>query len=285
MNNFNKQFDFFKNAMASGKLAHGYVLSGLNEMAFVQKLSQHIMCKQEQAGCGSCSSCLKLASQNHPDYMVVVPDGASVKNAQIEALQSFFLIKPFESRYKIGLVSHAHLMTDQAQNRLLKLLEEPPEYALIFFITDQITGLLETVLSRCQTVNFEQDSDQMSFESEITEKAVAFVLSLEYKDAGSILDFATYAKSDKEAFGHFLNRSTSLLRDVLIILEINTTQLVSQENKELFEERSPLKRLIPKLSKKDVMDWIHAIDQAQHKIKNNMNFDLTVDQLLFECIN
>lgn len=285
MSNFEKQLDFFKKAMSLSKLAHGYILSGLNESTFAQSLSMHILCKQEHAGCSSCSSCLKLLSQNHPDLSVIEADGASVKNAQIEQLQNFFLVKPFESDYKIGIISSAHLMTEQAQNRLLKILEEPPEYVIILFVTDQISAMLETIVSRCQIVNFEQNQNQKNYESVVTEKAIDFVLSLEFKDAGRILDFGSFAKKDKEVFGQFLNRTISLLRDVLLILEIDSIQLVSAENKSILDERSPIRRLIPKIEKKDVIDWIDAIDVTQRKLKNNMNFDLTVDQLLFKCIN
>lgn len=95
------------------------MISGSEEISLGKSIAKHVLCKQEHTGCGSCSSCLKLASDNHPDMMFIEPDGASIKNAQVEAFQEFIYIRPFESANKI-VVFQAHLMTDRAQNRILK---------------------------------------------------------------------------------------------------------------------------------------------------------------------
>lgn len=285
MTSYEIKLNLIKEAIAANRLAHSYVFSASEEIDPSKKITEWILCRQEHTGCGSCSSCLKLKTQNHPDLMEVHPEGASVKNAQIESLQEFLYIRPFESPYKVAVIHMAHLMTEQAQNRLLKVLEEPPEYALIFFVTHNPQGLLETIRSRCQIIDFNADAFMSGFDDDITQKAVDFVLSLAYKDAGRLLEYASYAKEDKVKFIMFLNRVLSILRDLLWLMETGLDTSIVNENKSILGDREPLKRLAFSLSKKRVIDMVLNIDLMQQKIKNNLNFDLTVDQLLFKCID
>lgn len=283
---FDKQLHFFKEALLHDKLAHGYILSGLDDVEVAKDIVKHIFCKQEHSACGSCSSCVKFASQNLADYMEVSPDGASIKNAQVEEVRRFILTKPFESRRKVVLFTQSELITEQAQNKLLKVLEEPPGHALFLFMTTNAEKLLDTVKSRTQWIDFSSDDSETSLDEVVREKLETFVLSLEYKDAGALFDFGQFSKKDKVLFAVFLERLIVLLRDILCIKETRNDALISRENKVILSDtHSKVRKLVDRLSSKDLLKMILAIDEAQLKFKNNMNYDLTVDQLLFECID
>lgn len=284
MKSYSAQRHFLVDAMKHEKLSHSYIFSGMNDLAFAQLISKMILCKQEHTGCDSCSSCVKLNSGNHPDLMIIEPDGASIKNAQVEAFQNFMYIRPFESKYKIALFKEAHTMTESAQNRLLKVLEEPPEYAIMIFLTNNIEGVLETVRSRCQIVGFNAEEAESTIPMDILEKAADFVLSLENKDVGRILEFGTYAKQDKQQFIVFLNSVGMLLRDLMVYRETKKKELIHDQNFSILEDRGQLMRSSGRLTKGMLIDLILTIDQVERKIKNNMNFDLTVDSMLFYCI-
>ena len=90
---------------------------------------------------------------NSPDYIEITPDGNSIKIAQIRKLQSDILVKPYKS-YKIYVIDEAQKMTVEAQNALLKTLEEPPKYAIIILITNNKESLLDTIKSRCEIIKF-----------------------------------------------------------------------------------------------------------------------------------
>ena len=77
-----KIVDFFSDALRKGHLSHSYLISGTENLELAKTIAKNILCRQEHTGCGSCSSCLKLASDNHPDLMVVVPDGAFTSHLQ-----------------------------------------------------------------------------------------------------------------------------------------------------------------------------------------------------------
>lgn len=284
MQSFSTQRHFLVDAIKREKLSHSYIFSGMSDLTFAQNIAKMILCKQEHTGCDSCSSCVKMNTGNHPDFLIIEPDGASIKNAQVESFQNFMYIRPFESLHKIAIFKEAHTMTESAQNRLLKVLEEPPEYAIMIFLTPNIEGLLETVRSRCQIIGFNSDEEELTVSLELLERAADFVLSLENKDIGRILEFGAYAKQDKSQFIVFLSAVGMLLRDLMVYRETKKKELIHDQNFSILEDRGQLMRSSGRLTKGMLIDLILTIDQVEQKLKNNMNFDLTVDSMLFYCI-
>lgn len=150
--------EMLRKAMNREKLAHGFIfegVSGSGRRLVARELSKALLCDTGgDEGCGHCASCLKFDTANHPDYMEIEPDGKSVKVEQAELLQKFLLTRPYVADHKIVVVNEAQTMTDAAQNRLLKIIEEPPSYATIIFIASAAESLLSTILSRCQVLSF-----------------------------------------------------------------------------------------------------------------------------------
>lgn len=122
--------------------------SGVGKKQLALALTQGLFCPN--GGCGTCSSCLKIQSGNHPDVSVVVPQGASIKIDQIRSTIKFMSLKSFEGKGKVVIIDEAHLITTQGANSLLKVLEEPPENSYFILITSQRGALLSTIQSRCQ---------------------------------------------------------------------------------------------------------------------------------------
>lgn len=279
-----KVVNFFTEALRQNHLSHSYLLSGTENMDLAKEIAKHILCKQEHTACGSCSSCVKLASGNHPDYLEIEPEGASIKNAQVEQFQEYVFIRPFESRHKIIVFNQMHLMTERAQNRMLKVLEEPPEYAVFFFLTEQADLLLETVVSRCQILNV-HSTEKAKSEHQVLEKALDWVMGIEKNDMARILEIGAYAKQDKTRFNALLYSLSDILRDVMIFRETKNYQLISETNLTILNYREYLPRFVANISRKKTVQLITCIEEVDSKIKNNMNFDLTVDKLLFKCID
>lgn len=277
-----RNMQLLEEAQSNGRLSHSYIFSGIEDVEFAVKIAQKILCKREHTGCGSCSSCLKVLSNNHPDLMIVEPEGTSIKNEQVEAFQNFMVIKPFESEHKIVVFNGVHAMTTRAQNRLLKILEEPPAYALMILMSKQAEMLLDTITSRCQTLSFHED---MSVENEVLNHAIDFVKSLEFNDINHIYSFSAYAKEDKARFSIFLRKVNEIFRDIMIFKETQNIQLISHENFTILDNRSQLSQLSGQFSHRRLITLIFAIEEVEAKLKSNMNFDLTIDQLLFKCLS
>lgn len=109
---------------------------------------------QEEAPCGKCSNCVRIAQGEHPDVIQIEPDGQMIKVDQIRQLQEEFSKSGFESRLKIFILSQADKMNNSAANSLLKFLEEPVGNFLAILETESLGRILPTIQSRCQIIHF-----------------------------------------------------------------------------------------------------------------------------------
>ena len=133
---------YLSNSLKSNMISHAYMFegpSGVGKNTLARELSR-ILLEMENLF-------------NSPDYIEIKPDGNSIKIAQVRNMQSDILVKPYKS-YKIYVFDEALKMTVEAQNALLKTLEEPPKYAIIILITNNKESLLDTIKSRCEIIKF-----------------------------------------------------------------------------------------------------------------------------------
>lgn len=142
----------------SGRLPHAYLLTGpagCGRRTLARLIAAAYQC--EGAGdvpCGECSACRKSLAGIHPDIREYGSDGGSrsFHLDVIRAIKADVFITPNEGKYKMYLLENAQTMTVQAQNALLKILEEPPSYAVFLLTAESRESMLPTILSRCVTI-------------------------------------------------------------------------------------------------------------------------------------
>ena len=155
-----KQWEFFREKLESGQLAHSYILSGNNGIgknSFAKEFIKFINCqnKIDSHACGRCQSCLAIENGNFPDLMVVRPeDGGEIQIAKIREAQNFLSLKSYYGGYRAIIVEDAEKMNQEAQSCFLKTLEEPKGQTLLFLISPKPEILLDTIKSRCQQIKF-----------------------------------------------------------------------------------------------------------------------------------
>ena len=152
------------NSIKSNNLVHSYMFvgpEGIGKSLFAKDLAEIILCmSSHSSACGTCSSCIKFESNNHPDFVFIdSDDGKSIKIGQIRLMQEQISEKPIVSERKVYVINNSDLMTVEAQNCLLKTLEEPPEYATIILVLSNENKLLNTIKSRCTKITFQKLSD------------------------------------------------------------------------------------------------------------------------------
>ncbi len=147
----------------SGTMSHAYMLwgpRGSGRTLIARRLALAANCSFRGEAppesvlwyCGECPNCAKIISGVHPDFSIIVPSGNSIKIAQIREMQLRISLKANESELKTWLIDDAERMTEEAQNCLLKVLEEPPGRSLIILVAQDREMLLPTISSRCHSV-------------------------------------------------------------------------------------------------------------------------------------
>lgn len=104
----------------------------------------------------NCKSCICFETQNHPDIQVINEESETIKISTIREMIQTVYEKPILSEKKIYIINDSDKMTKEAQNSLLKTLEEPPEYIIIILIASNSDMILNTIKSRCTKIVFEK---------------------------------------------------------------------------------------------------------------------------------
>ena len=147
--------EHFKKAIENHKISHAYILTGeagMGRKSIANAFAMTLLCeKGGNEPCMVCHSCKQVLGGNHPDLIYVThskPGSIGVDDIR-EQINDTIMIRPYSSYYKIYIVDEAEKMTVQAQNALLKTIEEPPAYAVILLLTTNQDAFLPTILSRC----------------------------------------------------------------------------------------------------------------------------------------
>jgi DNA polymerase-3 subunit delta' len=163
----------FRRGLGRGRLASTFLFvgpPGIGKRLFAEKLAQALLCPhvpaEDLAPCGTCTSCVQVASRTHPDlYIVEKPrDRSSIPLALFvgddahrmrEGLCHDIALKPFMGGRKVAIIDDADALGEEAANCLLKTLEEPPPRSVLILIGTSADKQLPTIRSRCQTIRFQ----------------------------------------------------------------------------------------------------------------------------------
>lgn len=179
-------------------LSHAYIIAAQPEEGFAKagELAAAMLCTGVgERPCGICRNCVKAQKGVHPDILVVSrlhDDKGKPRREiyvdQIREISATAAILPNEADRKVYIIRDAGTMNTNAQNALLKLLEEPPRFVSFILIADSAGLLLETVRSRCVTISLNGDGDAPS--AETRERAERYLALAAGKSRLSLLSFA-----------------------------------------------------------------------------------------------
>ncbi len=305
-----------QNAIRADKISHAYILSGergSGKRLLSSIFAMTLQCKEQGIEpCGRCASCKKALSENHPDIIYVSHEKAgtvSVDEIRDQVVNDV-TIRPYESRYKIYIIEDASKMTPQAQNALLKTLEEPPAYAVILLLADNVDSLLPTILSRCVMLRLAPVSDreikeflmyqmhvpdyQAEIEAtfaqgnigkakliaensdflEMVESAIRQLKRSRVMEIREMVDAIKGLSGEKQNARDYLNIYTMWFRDVLMFKA--TKEIDSLIFK---EEVSAIRQRAGESSYEGIQKILDAILQADNRLRANVNFDLTMELL------
>lgn len=309
--------EHLQNAMKMQKVSHAYIINGERSSGkeFIAKIfAATLQCENSNEDpCGECHSCKQAETGNQPDIIFVShekPNTIGVDDIR-DQINKDVAIKPYSSKYKIYIMNEGEKMTPQAQNALLKTLEEPPEYAIIIILTTNVNSLLPTILSRCVVLNMKpvQDKQVKKFLMEnmqipdykadvcvafargnigkarllasseefdnIKEEAVTLLKYIKDMELTEVIAAIKKISDYKFDVNDYLDIISIWYRDVLLFKATNDV------NHLIFrEEIQYIRKVADRSTYEGIELIIQALEKAKNRLSANVNFDLTMELLL-----
>lgn len=299
----------FMEQFRTGMTSHAYVLSGpmgIGKKTLAREMAKTLLCQADpsRAPCGRCRGCRSFEAGSNPGFFEIVPKTRNILIEQIRELIDHIMIRPAQGK-KVYLIQEADRMTTQAQNCLLKTLEEPPPYAVIIMTANSFESLLITIRSRVVHFRLGCYSDEemrrilekhgksspnidaaIAFSGGNPARALAitgnpdfvktrelvFAYLMDDNSQGPIdCELNLYLSGNKNALPDCLDILESAYRDVMFILCGKSGNLINSDKRDKLMEyarRSSLRRVIA---------GIQEVNAIRSHLKRYMNHQLAVD--------
>jgi DNA polymerase-3 subunit delta' len=305
-------------SIEDGRVGHAYIFTGpkgIGKKTVAGIFSSILLCSNPKVykSCGECISCRMLTHGSHPDFYQIGIEGKSIGVDDIRNMQNDMIARPLYGNKKVCLINDAGSMTDQAQNSLLKTLEEPPWYAVIILITSNYDALLGTVRSRAVRYDFKKNSyeevrslldsrfgnnglvnsfiasysegiigralelaDNREFIS-IRDSVFKSLLNVSSRKLSDIFELYSFFEKNKNNIDTILNIMVSFYRDILILKKTgNESMLINLDKKDIILNN------MHTFSMSKLMKNIEIIESTGINIKRNVNYQLSIEVMLMK---
>ncbi|MBQ8504075.1 MAG: hypothetical protein IJ491_07350 [Clostridia bacterium] len=275
--------DSFKNsvsfALKNGRLSHAVILEGKNEdirFAAAKEIAKALLCKGETKPCSMCSCCVKCDKDIHPDLHILEKeaDSTMIKVDAVRNIKAKALIFPNEGSKSVFIIREAQYMNPQAQNALLKILEEPSKHVCFILTCPSKSSFLETITSRSTAYSLgEEEYDSKKDEKADEGKSLANELLQIYMSSSEFyfLQKTSVFQKDKALFKAVLTSMVPVIRDALI-LQSGGNELISG-----YEDTA--KRISSSLTQKKVVRLLEEIKELSEAVNSSANHNLSITRL------
>lgn len=305
-----------KNSISGGRIAHAYLFcgpDGVGKSIAASIFASALNCRKGgNEPCGICPSCLKANDGNHPDIIHTKTQKASISVEDIRNLQMDMQMKPYEDGVKVFIIHDSEKMTEQAQNALLKILEEPPSHVIIILLTSNRYSLLSTIVSRCRILNFsrapeddienylknvlhipdKQARTAAAFSGGILKEAIEFLndgelrrirdevieisINIRKKDRFYAMSRVEYFIKNKDRANSLLDVMMSWFRDITVYKECGDFKYLMNPDRYL-----NIADECKSFTSSSLYNIIGVIKTAMQNIESNVNYQLVIETMLF----
>lgn len=311
---------YISSAVENNRVSHAYILNGergSGKKMLANLFAMTLLCETgDNEPCGKCHSCKQAESGNHPDIIRVThekPNSISVDDIRTQ-VNNTVDIKPYQGPYKVYIIPQADMMTPQAQNAILKTIEEPPSYAVFLLLTENAETLLPTINSRCIMLKLRNIKDTLIKKylmenleipdykadmctafaqgnmgraimlansdhfNEIREEAVQLLKHINEMELNEIVAAVKNISVYKLEITDYLDIIMIWYRDVLLY------KATKEIDKVVFKDQlQSIKEQARKSSYEGIELILESLEKAKARLKANVNFDLVME-LLFLTI-
>ncbi len=311
--------EHLKNAILMDKVSHAYIINGERcaGKEFIAKIfAMALQCENRQEDCEPCQEChpcKQALTANNPDIIFVShekPNTIGVDDIRSQ-INADVAIKPYNCPKKVYIINEGEKMTVQAQNALLKTLEEPPEYVVLLILTTNVEYLLPTILSRCVVLNMKPAKDRQikkflmetmgvpDYKADICvafargnvgkarllanseefdkvkEEAIILLKNINEMEINEVVAAIKKINEYKFDVNDYLDILSIWYRDVLLF------KATHDANDLIFrEEIQYIRRVADRSTYEGIEQVIDALEKSKQRLNANVNFDLTMELLL-----
>ncbi|MGI6107974.1 MAG: ATP-binding protein [Lachnospiraceae bacterium] len=314
--------EYFEHAFASGRISHSYIIGGedgCGKMTLARAVAQTLLCESDgEKPCGTCSACIRAEAGTHPD--IIYPSHEKPTVFGVDEVRSQIVddcaIRPFDGKYKIYIVDEGEKLSAEAQNALLKTIEEPPEYVIIMILTENPDGLLDTIRSRSVTLRMSPVSPEAETEflkkqgvpedrigmavrfsqgnigramrmaasddfSTMTELILQMLRNADHLPFENLMeDITAIEKNYKLSVGDILSFIRLWFKDVLVFKAEGDPNLLVFQNEYL-----AISRMAKKMSYHGISHVLDQVTVTEDRLAANVNFSLSLELLWMSILD
>ena len=276
--------DYLNKSIVNNNILQAYLFlgtEGIGKKMIAKQFAKEILCDNTNEETCTCKSCTCFVGENHPDFVLINEDGETIKIEQVRKITEKVIEKPIISQRKVYIINDAEKMTREAQNCLLKTLEEPPEFITIILISSNENAILNTIKSRCMKLKFKNISDNLI--SKFCTEIIGYHNLTEnlLKSFGGSISKAIKLKENSEKYLEIENLIKDLSKKDIIDIMLNAKIIYDKEN--IYDILDYIIVCLYDLGKnnRQYLNCIQYVNDCYSKLKSNANFDMSIDTLLF----
>ena len=281
--------NILSNNINTKNILHSYLFigeEGIGKKMLAKEFAKAILCTSENnRPCNICKSCVEFNTNNNANFNLINEEGSAIKIEQIRNMQVKIAEKPINSNYKVYLINDAELMTQEAQNCLLKTLEEPPEYIVIILITSNENKVLNTIKSRCMKLYF-NNLDKNSVKKVLTEQFEMKDINDSFLDAaGGSIKKALLIKEKSSEYEQITKLFDIIDKENLVNF-INSASIIYENKDDIYNILDYINILLDIKIRSNssnsfkFANCIFTVEEVKKRLRANSNYDMSIDYLL-----
>ena len=255
--------------------------AGIGKRLIAREFAKMILCEEEDKYCGKCKSCLEFDSNNNPDFGEIEPDGNNIKIDQIRELQKRIVESPVISQRKVYIINDADTATKEAQNALLKTLEEPPAFANIILIGSNESNFLSTIKSRCMILRFE-DIAKEQIEGYLKKEFQMLEIPKVIISAASGSIGKAIKLKDKQDLYEATDKVINQLEMLDLIDVLKSAEIIYKSQEDKFEILDYMMTALFEKAKENIkyLDCLEIVQETKKRLKANSNYNMSIDNMM-----
>ena len=277
--------DYLIKSINEKHILHSYLFlgtEGIGKLLIAKEFAKKILCLEDSEDNCTCKSCICFNGNNNPDFSLINESGDNIKIDTIRDLTSKIIEKPIVSNRKVYIINDFEKMTKEAQNCLLKTLEEPPEFVTIILIGSKESSFLSTIKSRCTIIKFSPIENEQIIEYLNKKYEIKNITEEMLEIFGGSIGKAEDLKDKEELFSNIIE-----IVEKIKIMELpevlKKADIIYKSQEDRIDILEAINVILFKLSKQDIryLNCIDIVEDTTRRLNANANYNMSIDNMIF----